>query len=163
MNKTIRALSIAAAIVVVAGSASAQSTAANQQRCQQLSAEIQKSFQNAVQARVPKQDPSSFNQESFDIKGILSQDVASGLGKLMNLDFSGIIDKVVQKGIDKATQKATSTFNNKINGVLQNAGVSNVNTGAFNIDPNSVGGYVSGTVSGTATGQSATAGAYGRK
>jgi hypothetical protein len=128
MNKGIRSI-LAGAMVLAAGAAAAQSTAANQQRCQQLSTEVQQQFQAAVQARVPKQDPTTFNQEGYDIKGIMSQDVTSGLGKLMSLDFSGIIDKIVQKGMDKALSKATSTFSSKMNGVLQNAGVQGV---AFN-------------------------------
>ncbi len=148
MNKAIRSI-LAVAAALAAGAAAAQSTAANQQRCQQLSTEVQQQFQAAVQARVPKQDPTSFNQEGYDIKGIMSQDVTAGLGKLMSLDFSGIIDKIVQKGMEKAMSKATSTFSSKMNGVLQNAGVQGVSFNGTQVSVNNqqlVGGVLNNTV-----------------
>lgn len=167
MHKFIRTLSIAGALALVAGAASAQSAAANQQRCQQLGQEIQASFNNAVQARVPKTDPSTFNQEGYDIKGIMSQDVTAGLGKLLSLDFSGIIDSIVKKGMDKAMSKATNTFNTKINGVLQGVGATGVSygNGGFNVNTGAIVDQAAGKIgNGVAGGQSATVtGPYGRK
>ena len=116
------------ALALAAGGAFAQSTAIdNANRCQQLSQDVQASFQTAVQARVPKTDPSSYNQNAYDIKGIMSQDVSAGLSKLMNLDFGSIINSVVNKGLQAATQKATSSFSGNINNILSNYGVSGVN------------------------------------
>lgn len=114
-----------AVLIAFSGGAFAQSAAskANEQRCQTLSQEVQGSFQQAVLARVPKQDPGSFNQEAFDIKGLLSQDVGASFAKLMNMDFSSVIDKIVNKAMSSAMQKGTQTFNNKINGVLQQYGI----------------------------------------
>lgn len=118
----------ALALALADGGAFAQSTSTdNAARCQQLSQEVQASFQTAVQARVPKTDPSSYNQNNYDIKGIMSQDVSSGFSKLMNLDFGSIINSVVNKGLQAATQKATAGFNSNINGILSNYGVSGVN------------------------------------
>ena len=148
MSNGIRSI-LAVALVLVAGAASAQSAEANQQRCQQLTADVQQQFQASIQARVPKQDPTSFNQEGYDIRGIMAQDVTAGLGKLLSGDFSGILDKVVQKGMDRALSKATSNFSNKINGVLQSAGVQGVSFNGTQLSVNHqqlVGGAVNGAV-----------------
>lgn len=118
---------LALALALAAGGASAQSASTdNAARCQQLSQDVQASFQTAVKARVPTTDPSSYNQNNYDIKGIMSQDVSSGFSKLMNLDFGSIINSVVNKGLQAATQRATSGFSNNINGILSNYGVSGV-------------------------------------
>lgn len=120
--KLIRTSILALAATALASGAFAQSNT-NAQRCQNLSQEVQASFQNSVQARVPKTDPTSFNQDGYDIKGIMSQDVTAGLGKLLSLDFSGIIDSVVNKGLEKATQRATANFSQRMNGVLNGVGI----------------------------------------
>ncbi len=127
--KVIRSSLFALALTACAGGAFAQSnpSAANAQRCQALSQEVQAEFQKSVQARVPKTDPTSFNQDGYDIKGIMSQDVTSGMGKLMSLDFSGIINSVVNKGLTAASQRATANFSQRMNGVLSGVGVPAMN------------------------------------
>jgi hypothetical protein len=124
--KLIRTSILALAATALASGAFAQSNT-NAQRCQNLSQEVQASFQNSVQARVPKTDPTSFNQDGYDIKGIMSQDVTAGLGKLLSLDFSGIIDSVVNKGLEKATQRATANFSQRMNSVLNGVGLQGMN------------------------------------
>lgn len=114
------------ALAAAAGAASADPASDNAARCQALSTSVQASFSTAVQARVPKQDPASFNQDTYDIKGIMSQDVTAGFAKLMNLDFSSIIQNLVNKGITSAMQKGTATFNNKMNSMLNEVGVPSI-------------------------------------
>lgn len=133
MNTTRLAL-IALIFAGTCGAASAQSNT-NAQRCQELGNDVQASFQKALQARMPQTDPTSFNQETFDVKGILSQDVSSGFGKLLSMNFSGLIDSIVKKGLSAATQKANSTFTQRMNGILNSVGVSSVN---FNISKSGV-------------------------
>lgn len=123
--KSIRTSLFMVVAALVASEAFAQSNT-NAQRCQTLSQEVQASFQNSVQARVPKTDPTSFNEEGYDIKGIMSQDVTAGLGKLLSLDFSSIINSVVNKGLEKATQRATANFSQRMNGVLNGLGIPSV-------------------------------------
>jgi hypothetical protein len=117
------AISIAAASFV--GSAFAQSSI-NAQRCQTLGQEVQAAFQASVQARVPKTDPTTFVQEGYDVKGIMSEDVTSGMSKLLSLDFRSIINNVVNRGLDRATQRATANFSQRLNGVLNGIGVQSV-------------------------------------
>lgn len=130
--KYIRSSILAVSLALLAGGAFAQSNT-NAQRCQALSQEVQASFQNSVQSRVPKTDPTSFNQDGYDIKGIMSQDVTAGLGKLLSLDFSGIIDSVVNKGLEKASQRATTNFSQRMNGVLNGVGIPGMSFQASNL------------------------------
>lgn len=154
-----RASLFAVAAALIANGAFAQSNT-NAQRCQTLSQEVQASFQNSVQARVPKTDPTSFNQAGYDIKGIMSQDVTAGLGKLLSLDFSGIINSVVNKGLEQATQRATANFSQRMNGVLNGVGIQGVSfqasTAGVNVTTPTVNNVVTGLTT-TATNGAKTA------
>lgn len=114
---------VAVAAFTATFGASAQSTTTNEQRCKQLAADVNAEFQQAVQARVPKEDPATFNQNGFDIKSILMQDSSVGLAKLSAINFGNILSNLVQNGLQKAIQKGQQTFANKINGVLGEVGI----------------------------------------
>lgn len=118
-----------AALAACSASALAQSTAsrANEQRCQTLQQEVQQSYQQAVQARLPKQDPGSYTQDAYDVKGIMSTDVTPGFGKLLQLDFSGVINSLVNQGMTKAQQRGQQTFASRMNGVLGSLGAGTAN------------------------------------
>ncbi|MEJ6002678.1 hypothetical protein [Paucibacter soli] len=145
---------VALAVTFLAGTAFAQATS-GAQRCQALAQDVQSTYQKAVQARVPKQDPSSYTQESQDIKGLMSIDAAGGLSKLMNLDFSGIMNKLVDQAMTTAANKGQATFNNKMNGILNDVGVKGMNfqgsvtnSGVSGLAPAISGNVLSSTVSG---------------
>lgn len=119
-----------ATLVALAASASlaaAQDAAqANAQRCQNLQAGVNEAMQDRLRRSVPKQDPSSFNQDGYDIKGIMSQDVTSGFGKLASLNFASLTKKLVDSGLQQAANRGASAFNNRMQGVLQEYGVKGV-------------------------------------
>lgn len=116
-------LSPAVAALLFCGAAFAAPTA---DACVDLQANVNAVMQARLRASVPKESPSTFNQNSSDIKGIMSMDVASGFSKLMSMDFSGLADKLLQKGVDQAQRAGNSYFNNRVNGVLNSYGVANV-------------------------------------
>lgn len=117
-------LIIFGALALVAGAASAQSArTANEQRCQQLAQEVNAEFQQAVQARMPKEDPSTFNQNGYDIKSIMMQDSSAGLWKLAQVNFGNIMQNLVDKGLQKAMQKGQQNFSNRMNGLLGEVGI----------------------------------------
>lgn len=95
----------------------------NAARCQDLQKEIQSEFQKSVESRLPRIDPGTYNQKAADIRGILSQDVTSGLSKLLSLDFSSLLKSLIDKGLDKASQTASQTFQSRMNDVLQRYGI----------------------------------------
>ncbi|MFK4705797.1 hypothetical protein ABIC83_002636 [Roseateles asaccharophilus] len=154
---------LAITLLATSGVAFAQAKA-GEQRCQTLAKDVQDTYQKAVLARVPKTDPGSAVQESQDVKGILSTDAAGGLSKLMNLDFSGIMNKLIDKGVNAAMAKGTNTFNNKMNGILGDAGIKGVNfQGSMNngvsgmtpsINTGAIGNAIGGAVAGKITPQS---------
>lgn len=172
--KYLRSSLFAVAAALFAGGAFAQASA-NAQRCQNLTQEVQASFQNSVQARVPKTDPTSFNQDGYDIKGIMSQDVTAGLGKLLSLDFSGIINSVVNKGLEKASQRASANFSQRMNGVLNGVGIKGMtfqsSTTGLNVTPQALNNAVTGLAttatngakSAVNTGVTKAVGPYGRQ
>lgn len=121
-------------LICVAFGARAQATP-NEQRCQTLGREVQAEFQRSVQARVPRTDPTTFNQEGYDIRGIVSQDVTANLGKLLSLDFGSLLNGLVTNALDKVAQKATTNFNQRINGVLNTYGISSVTFKTPSIGP----------------------------
>lgn len=118
-----------AAVMALSTGAYAQSAAsrANEQRCQNLQQEVQQSYQQAVQARLPKQDPGSYTQDAYDVKGIMSTDVTPGFGKMMGLDFGNIINSLVGRGMTAAQQRGQQTFASRMNGVLSSVGAGSAN------------------------------------
>lgn len=75
----------------------------------------------------PKESPSESVQKGFDVKGIMSMDVTAGFSKLMSLDFSGLADTLLKKGLEKAQESGTAYFNNGVNNVLTSYGVQGIN------------------------------------
>lgn len=125
-----RNYAISAAVLLMASTgAMAQSAAsrANEQRCQNLQQEVQQSYQQAVQARLPKQDPGSYTQDAYDVKGIMSTDVTPGFGKLAGLDFGSIINSLVNRGMSQSQQRGQQTFASRMNGVLSSLGAGSAN------------------------------------
>lgn len=112
---------VAATVVACVGAAHADAAQerANQERCTAMNASVQRTFTEAVHKRVPKQDPGSFVQDGYDVKGIMKQDVASGLSKLMNLNFGNIIDSLVNRAMDSVSRRAQSAFSSGVNQILR--------------------------------------------
>lgn len=94
--------------------------------CADVNASVTQTFNSWMQASVPKQDPSTFNQANYDIAGIMSQDVASGFSKLMSVNFSGLAQSLLDKGLTAAASKGASAFGAQINGILGQYGVGGV-------------------------------------
>lgn len=112
------------ALALLSGAASAQSArTAAEQRCQQLAQEVNAEFQQAVQARMPKEDPGTFNQNGYDIKNILMQDSSAGLWKLAQVNFGNIMQNLVQRGMQQAMQKGQQNFSARMNGLLGEVGI----------------------------------------
>jgi type IV secretory pathway VirB6-like protein len=109
--------------------------------CADLSAGVNQTMQDRLRASAPKQDPSSFNQDGYDIKGILSQDVTAGFSKLLSLDFSSLATSLLNKGLQQAAQTGSQQFSNKVNGVLNQYGAQSVNIAGVS-GATSVGGQV---------------------
>ena len=94
--------------------------------CVCLKANIDATMKARLTASVPKTDPSTFNQQGYDIKGIMSIDITAGFKKLMSMDFSSLADSILQKGLEQASKAGAKHFNNQINGVLSKYGVDGV-------------------------------------
>ncbi|MCZ8255022.1 MAG: hypothetical protein O9327_05080 [Polaromonas sp.] len=122
--KTLSSLTLAVAASLA--HADAAQDRANQERCAAMNASVQRTFNDAVQKRIPKQDPGSFVQDGYDIKGLMKQDVSSGLSKLMNLNFNSIIDSLVNRAMESVNRRAQSSFNSGVNKILQDYRIPNV-------------------------------------
>lgn len=148
-------------MAIASSMANAQSaaTATNAKRCQDFSASVQSTYQASLEKRIPKTDPGSAVQESQDIKGLMSTDAAGGFPKLGSINFSGILDKIVNKAMASAAVKGTETFNKKVNGILKDAGVNGINYQGVN--SSAVTGYIppanTGSFIGNITGKPAVA------
>lgn len=119
-----RSLCALAVLAAMATGALAQNASqANAQRCQQLSQEVNTEFQRAVQARVPKEDPGTFNENGYSVKAIMAQDPTSALGKLASLNFGSILQSLVNTGVQRTLQRGQQNFSTKMNGVLNSFGV----------------------------------------
>jgi hypothetical protein len=135
--KVTRSLCVLTVLAAMAGGAMAQNASqTNAQRCQQLSQEVNAEFQRAVQARVPKEDPGTFNENGYNIKAIMAQDPTSALGKLTSLNFGSILQSLVNTGVQRTLQRGQQNFSSKMNGVLSSFGISG---STFNTALNTVG------------------------
>lgn len=121
-------LILAALVVASAGAANAQSAQtaqqANEARCQQLAQEINAQFKNDVLATMPKTDPGTFNQNGYDVKGILMQDSSAGLWKLAQLNFGNILQNLVNNGLQQAVARGQQNFRTRMNSMLGEFGIS---------------------------------------
>lgn len=153
MRKLTIALAIAATTSLACVSASANT---NGQRCQNLDSEIKKQYQAAVAARMPTTDPTTFSQETFDIEAIMNIDVSAGLTKLLNLDFSAIMQKVLVKVTKMAMKKAVSEVNNKLRSTINSVAPPSISGALSNTATN----YVTNV--GNQAGTAITTGPYGR-
>lgn len=113
----------ALALAFAAGAVQGQASA-NDYRCQELNQAVTESFNAALKARVPKEDPGTFVQNGYDIKGIMSTDTTSGLSKLLSGDWSGFMNALVTKGVQQAVQRGSQNFSGRVNGLLSSYGVS---------------------------------------
>jgi hypothetical protein len=120
------------ALALAFGAFAAQAQDANTTRCQTLATNVQATLSNRVAAAAPSQDPSAFNQNNYDINGILSQDVTAGFSKLMSLDFSSIMNSLLQAGLQSVMKKATASFNAGINATLNKYGAQSISMGGAN-------------------------------
>lgn len=112
-------LCVALAAFTCAAHADAAQERANQERCNAMNASVQRTFTEAIHKRLPKQDPGSFIQDGWDIKGLLRQNVSGGLSKLMNLNFGNIIDSLVSRAMESVNRRAQAAFSSAVNQVLR--------------------------------------------
>ncbi|ART57148.1 hypothetical protein [Acidovorax carolinensis] len=142
--KTLLPTSLAIALAIASGAAGAQTNLqANEQRCQQLAQEVNQEFQQAVRARAPKEDPTTFNQNSFDINSLLSQDTSAGFWKLASSNFGALVKNMVGNTLQKTIYKGQQQFSTRMNSMLNDMGVPGV---VFQQSMNSVVQNVSGNL-----------------
>lgn len=152
---------LAGLAVVMAGlghtGANAQSAADNAKRCQDLEASVQTSYQESVKRVLPTESPTQSVERSHNVRDILSTDVSGWFSKLSSLNWGSIMTTLLDKGLQKAADRATDSFNVRMNEMLSKNGIAdvrfsgvNVNTGNLSSGGSPVtGGTVSGKVGGS--------------
>jgi hypothetical protein len=95
----------------------------NEDRCNELNQGIKQQLQASVQARVPQEDPSTYVQNGYDVKGLMMQDTSSGLSKLMGLNFTGILQSLVNGAMQQTMARGQQNFSSNMNSVLGSFGI----------------------------------------
>lgn len=96
----------------------ASASATNKARCEQLAKELDAKVQARARSVVPSESPTAAVQRSVDIGGILNSSVATTIDQLLSMDFAGLLNTLVSKGLNEVGRRANEQFNQGINKTL---------------------------------------------
>lgn len=117
-------LSILAAGLLLAGVVHAQTAADNAKRCADANQGVKDSMAEAMKRMAPQQDPGSYVQNTYDIKGIMATDTTSGLSKLLSGNWQSMLNSLINKGVQGSVDRGSQTFSSRMNSLLGSYGAS---------------------------------------